>query len=55
MENALRLFELGGPMMVPIAAIAFAGAIIFVERLLYLHKGQIRAAEFVSGLKTALK
>ena len=41
--------------MVPIAAIAFAGAIIFVERLLYLHKGQIRAAEFVSGIKTALK
>lgn len=34
---------------------AFIGVIIFIERLLYLHKGQIRAIEFVAGIKTALK
>lgn len=41
--------------MVPLAALAFIGVIIFIERLLYLHKGQIRAIEFVAGIKTALK
>lgn len=55
MEKILDIFRMGGPAMIPLAALAFAGAIIFVERLLYLHKGQIRAREFVSGIKTALK
>ena len=55
MEKILDIFLTGGPMMVPLAALAFAGSLIFVERLLYLHKGQIRAREFVSGIKTALK
>jgi len=41
--------------MIPLAGLAFVGAIIFLERLLYLHKGQIRAVEFVAGIKTALK
>lgn len=55
MEKILDIFRMGGPMMIPLAALAFAGSLIFVERLLYLHKGQIRAREFVSGIKTALK
>lgn len=42
-------------MMAPLAGVAFVGAIIFLERLLYLHKGQIRASEFLSGIKAALK
>lgn len=42
-------------MMFPLAALGFAGIIIFLERLLYLHKGQIRAVEFVSGIKSILK
>ena len=46
---------MGGPMMIPLAAAGFIGAVIFLERLLYLHKGQIRAAEFVAGIKAALK
>lgn len=41
--------------MIPLAGVAFVGAVIFLERLLYLHKGQIRASEFSSGIKTALK
>lgn len=55
MEKIIHIFEMGGPMMIPLAAIGFVGFIIFFERLLYLHKGQIRAVEFVSGIKTALK
>lgn len=42
-------------MMFPLAVVAFVGAVIFLERLLYLHKGQIKAEGFVSGIKTALK
>lgn len=41
--------------MIPLASLAIVGAVIFLERLLYLHKGQIRALEFVSGIKEALK
>ena len=55
MEKIFYIFKMGGPMMVPLAALAFIGVIIFIERLLYLHKGQIRAIEFVAGIKTALK
>lgn len=55
MEKITNILTLGGPMMVPIILLAIAGGIIFLERLLYLHKGQIRAVEFVSGIKEALK
>ena len=55
MEKILHLMEIGGPMMIPLAGLAFIGMIIFLERLLYLHKGQIKAVEFVSGIKEALK
>ena len=55
MEKIIDIFELGGPMMLPLALLAAAGALIFLERLLYLHTGQIRAVEFVAGIKTALK
>ena len=55
MEKIIDIFELGGPMMLPLALLAAAGALIFLERLLYLHKGQIRAVEFVAGIKTVLK
>ncbi len=55
MEKFLHIFDLGGPMMFPLIALALVGVIIFLERLFFLHKGQIRAEEFVSGIKTALK
>lgn len=41
--------------MIPLLALAFAGIAIFVERLFYLHRGQIRAAEFIAGIKNLLK
>ncbi|MBO6103127.1 MAG: MotA/TolQ/ExbB proton channel family protein [Opitutales bacterium] len=55
MEHTLNLFNAGGPMMWPIAASAFIAALLFVERFLYLHMGQIKAADFVAGIKTPLK
>ena len=55
LENILNVFKLGGPMMVPLVFLALAGIVIFLERFLYLHKGQIRAKEFVSGIKSILK
>jgi len=55
MEKIIHYIGNGGPMMIPLGLLAFIGAIIFLERLLYLHKGQIRAIEFVAGIKEALK
>ncbi len=42
-------------MMIPLSALALAAIIISLERFFYLHKGQIRAQEFVDGIKTVLK
>lgn len=55
MDNFLHILNLGGPMMIPLIALALVGLTIFLERVFFLHKGQIRAEEFVSGIKTALK
>lgn len=42
-------------MMFPILIASFVVCLLFLERFLYLHKGQIRATDFVSGLKVPLK
>jgi biopolymer transport protein ExbB len=34
--------------------LAVLGLVLFVERLLYLHRGQIRATEFLDGVKNIL-
>ena len=38
MNKIMHIFEMGGPMMIPLAALALVGATLFLERLLYLHK-----------------
>jgi biopolymer transport protein ExbB len=35
-------------------SLAVLGLVLFVERLLYLHRGQIRATEFLDGVKNIL-
>ncbi len=50
----LSLFAKGGPMMFVLLALGALGAMLFVERTLYLHRGQIRAKAFVDGLKNIL-
>lgn len=37
-----------------LAALAFLGLLLFIERTLFLHRGQIRAKAFVDGIKNAL-
>jgi biopolymer transport protein ExbB len=48
------LFAKGGPMIVVLAVLGFIGLMLFIERVLYLHRGQIRAKAFVDGIKNIL-
>jgi len=48
------LLSKGGPMMWVLLAMSLAGALIFIERVLYLHRGQIRSTAFVGGIKNIL-
>jgi biopolymer transport protein ExbB len=50
----LTLFTRGGPMMWVLLALGLLGVTLFLERLLYLHRGQIRAKAFLDGIKNAL-
>ncbi len=53
--NKLNIFLDFGPMMIPLLALGFIGFIVFLERTLFLHKGQINVQEFISGIKNLLK
>ncbi len=44
----------GGPMMWVLAVLGLLGLVLFIERTLYLHRGQIRAKAFVEGVKNIL-
>ncbi len=48
------LFTRGGPMIGVLLVLGFVGAMLFIERTLYLHRGQIRAKAFVDGIKNTL-
>jgi len=45
------LLDKGGPMMWVLLAVSLFGFIIFIERTLFLHRGQIRTGEFLEGIK----
>ncbi|HVU34308.1 MAG TPA: MotA/TolQ/ExbB proton channel family protein [Opitutaceae bacterium] len=49
-----NLFARGGPMMWVLLVLGFLGVMLFIERVLYLHRGQIRAKAFVDGIKNIL-
>ena len=42
-------------MMVVLLIMAVAGLVLFAERVLYLHRGQIRSTAFVEGIKNILE
>jgi biopolymer transport protein ExbB len=44
----------GGPVVWLLGVLGLAVVVIFMERLLYLHRGQIRSGEFVNGIKNLL-
>jgi biopolymer transport protein ExbB len=50
----LSLFARGGPMMWVLLVLGVVGVVFFIERTLYLHRGQIRAKAFVDGIKNIL-
>ncbi len=52
--SGFELFTKGGPMMWVLLALGVLGLVLFVERTLYLHRGQIRAKAFIEGLKNIL-
>lgn len=49
------LFEQGGPVMWLLLLLSVIGLVVFMERALFLHRGQIRSTEFVSGIKNILR
>ena len=50
----LGILSNGGPMMYVVLLMAVAGAVLFIERTLFLHRGQIRSTAFVDGVKNIL-
>lgn len=50
----LNFLKSGGPMMAVILLMAVIGVVLFVERTLFLHRGQIRSTSFVDGIKNIL-
>jgi biopolymer transport protein ExbB len=50
----LTLFAKGGPMMWVLLALGILALLLVFERLLFLHRGQIRATTFLDGIKNSL-
>ncbi len=50
----LSLLERGGPVMWVLLLLGTLALVLFVERMLYLHRGQIRSTEFLDGVKNIL-
>lgn len=50
----LTLIEKGGPVMWVLLAVSLFGFILFVERTLFLHRGQIRTTQFLDGIRNLL-
>ena len=45
----------GGTVMWLLVLLGLVAAVVFVERLLFLHRGQIRSTEFLNGIKNLLE
>lgn len=49
------LIENGGVLMWPLLALSLLGFIFFIERTVFLHRGQIKADIFTDGIKNLLR
>jgi biopolymer transport protein ExbB len=49
-----NLFAAGGPMMWVLLVLGLLGLTLFIERALYLHRGQINSTAFIAGIKNIL-
>lgn len=45
----------GGPVMYPLLFVSLLGFVLFIERALYLHKGQIGTQDFLGGIKNLVR
>jgi biopolymer transport protein ExbB len=52
--NELSLLSRGGPMMWVLGALALLLFTVFIERVLFLHRGQIRPEAFLEGIRNIL-
>jgi len=50
----LNLFARGGAMMWVLLLMGLIGLMLVIERILYLHRGQIRSTAFIGGIKNIL-
>jgi biopolymer transport protein ExbB len=50
-----KLFAQGGPVMWLLVIVGIVALAIFVERALFLHRGQIRSTEFLQGIRNLLQ
>jgi biopolymer transport protein ExbB len=53
--SSFSLFAKGGPVMWLLLLVGVVALGIFVERALFLHRGQIRSTEFLNGIKNLLQ
>jgi biopolymer transport protein ExbB len=49
------VFAKGGPVMWLLLGLGLAALVVFIERALFLHRGQISSTEFLSGIKNLLQ
>lgn len=45
----------GGPVMYPLLFVSVLGFVVFIERAMFLHKGQIGTDDFLSGIKNLIR
>jgi biopolymer transport protein ExbB len=55
MRGMLELMQKGGPAMWVILAVSVVGVAVFLERLIFLHRAQVRVGEFLRGLANLVK
>jgi len=54
-RGMLELMQKGGPVMWVILALSIVGVGAFLERLVYLHRAQVRVGEFLRGLANLVR
>jgi biopolymer transport protein ExbB len=54
-QSLFALFLLGGPIMWVLLALSMIGLVVFIERALHLHRGQIRSTQFLEGVKNIVR
>jgi biopolymer transport protein ExbB len=56
MDNFQNIFILqGGPVVYPLLFVSILGIVLFIERTIYLHQGQIGNEDFLSGIKNLVR